>query len=271
METGLRADVGGATGVDAVRPAGSAQALFALSPGTRVSLGASRVHQYVQGLDLPVVGEGQTLPTSWLTSGDGVPVMSVDNAMAGVEQWFGRGVLAAANLYARHTSGAISADPTPGSLLHRPLFVDATESAQGVELSARMLVGRATGLLAYSYGKATMSARGLSFPAPADRTHALDAAVSLHLNGFNLEQRIHAHFGRSVHAHRRDVAIRLTGRRADGGARSAERAALAGVLELGPLVGLHAGGWRLRRRRVRGRAERARTAERDMVRDLRLL
>jgi hypothetical protein len=186
LETGLRADVGGATGVEAVRPAGSAQALFALSPGTRVSLGAGRVHQYVQGLDLPVVGQNQTLPTSWLTSGDGVPVMSVDNAMAGVEQWFGRGVLAAANLYARHTSGAISADPTPGSLLRRPLFVDATESAQGVELSARMLVGRATGLLAYSYGKATMSARGLSFPAPADRTHALDAAVSLHLNGFNL-------------------------------------------------------------------------------------
>ncbi len=186
LESGLRADVGGATGVDAVRPAGSAQALFALSPGTRVSLGVSRVHQYVQGLDLPVVGQNQTLPTSWLTSGDGVPVMSVDNAMAGVEQWIGRGLLAAANLYARHTSGATAADPTPGSLLRRPLFVDATESAQGLELSARKLVGRTTGLLAYSYGKTTMNARGLSFPAPADRTHALDAAVSLHLNGFNL-------------------------------------------------------------------------------------
>jgi len=186
LESGLRADVGGAPGVEAVRPGGSAQALFTLSSGARVSLGASRVHQYVQGLDLAVVGQGQTLPTSWLTSGDGVPVMSVDNAMAGVEQWIGRGVLATANLYARRTSGAITADPTPGALLHRPLFVDATESARGVELSARKLVGRATGLLAYSYGNATMSARGFSFPAPADRTHALDAAVSLHLNGFNL-------------------------------------------------------------------------------------
>jgi hypothetical protein len=96
--------------------------------------------------------------------------MSVDNAMAGVEQWFGRGVLAAANLYARHTSGAISADPTPGSLLHRPLFVDATESAQGIELSGRKLVGRATGLLAYSYGKATTSARDCSSARPIGRT-----------------------------------------------------------------------------------------------------
>jgi hypothetical protein len=41
---------------DAVRPAGSAQALFAFAGR---SLGAGRVHQYVQGLDLPVVGEGR--------------------------------------------------------------------------------------------------------------------------------------------------------------------------------------------------------------------
>ena len=186
LESGLRLDIGGAHGLDAVRPAGSAQASFGLSPSTRLSVGASRVHQYLQAVELPAVSQNQTAPDSWLTSGDDVPVMSIDNAMAGVERWAGRGVLLAANAYFRRTTGATADDPTPGPLLRRPLFVEATESSRGVELSARKLIGRTTGLLAYSYGHARMRARGLSFPAPADRTHALDAAMSVHLGHFNL-------------------------------------------------------------------------------------
>jgi hypothetical protein len=186
VEAGLRLDVGGSRGFDAVRPAGSAQALFALSPSTRLSVGASRVHQYLQAVPLPAVGQSQTVPDSWLTSGDSVPVMSVDNAMAGIERWVGRGVLLAANAYVRRTTGAAADDPTPGPMLRLPLFVEATESAHGVELSARELVGRTTGLVAYSYGHATVRARGLSFPAPADRTHALDAALSARLGQFDI-------------------------------------------------------------------------------------
>lgn len=186
VENGLRLDVGGSRGLDAVRPSGSAQALVAVSPNTRLSAGASRVHQYVQGIDLPVFDQGQTVATSWLTSGDDVPMMSVDNLTAGVEQWVTPGVLVAANAYVRRTTGAIADDPTPGPLVQRPLFVTGTESADGVELSARKLVGRATGLVAYSYGNATMRAMGFTYPATANRTHALDAAASVHLGNFNL-------------------------------------------------------------------------------------
>ena len=186
LEDGLRVDVGGGHGLDAVRLAGSAQALLALSANTRLSAGASRAHQYVQGVDLPLVGQGQTAPTSWLTAGGDVPVMAVDNAMAGIEQWVGTGTLVTANAYLRHTAGAIADDPAPGSLIHRPLFVDASESAHGVELSARQLIGRVTGFLDYSYSRATMTARGSTFTAPADRTHALNAGAFVHLGGFNL-------------------------------------------------------------------------------------
>jgi Carboxypeptidase regulatory-like domain len=186
LEDGIRVDVGGGHGLDAVRLAGSAQALFALSPNTRLSTGASRSHQYMQGVDLPLVGQGQTVPTSWLMSGGDVPVMTVDNAMAGIEQWVGAGTLLAANAYVRHTSGAVANDPTPGSLLHRPLFVDATESAHGTEVSARQLNGRVTGFLDYSYSRATMTARGLTFTAPADRTHALNAGSFVHLGAVTL-------------------------------------------------------------------------------------
>ena len=186
VENGVRLEFGTARGLDAIRPAASAQALFAVSPDTRASSGASRVHQYVQAVDVPAVGQGQTPPASWITSGGNVPVMTVDNAMVGIEHWAGAGVLLAANTYLRHTSGAIASDPTPGPLLRRPLFVLATESASGVEVTARKLTGRSTGLLAYSYGNATMRASGLSFPAPSSRTHALDAALSLRAGGFSL-------------------------------------------------------------------------------------
>ncbi|HMA25868.1 MAG TPA: TonB-dependent receptor [Gemmatimonadaceae bacterium] len=186
LENGFRLDVGGGRGLDALRPAGSAQAAFALSPATRVSIGASRAHQYLQGIQLPVVGQGQTLPTSWIMSGDGVPVMSVDNAAAGIEGWLATGVLASANAYVRHTTGAIAGDPTPGPLNRRAIFVDASESARGVEASARRLVGRVTGLLAYSYGNATTKARGLSFASPTNRTHTLDATMAAHLGPVSL-------------------------------------------------------------------------------------
>ena len=117
------------------------------------------------------------MPTLWLTSGGDVPVMSIDNAMAGVEHWWEPACCSPRTRTCVTRSGAITDDPTPGPLVDRPLFVSATESARGVELSARKLTGRVTGLLAYSYGSATMDARGLSFTAPASRTHALDAAI----------------------------------------------------------------------------------------------
>lgn len=186
LENGVRLDVGGGHGLDALRPAASTQAVVVVSPNTRLSIGASRVHEYIQGVDLPLVGQSQTLPTSWLTSGNDVPVMAVDNAMAGIEQWMGTAVLMAANVYVRHTVGDIADDPTPGPLFGRPLFVEATESAHGIEVSARKLIGRSTGLIAYSYGSATMHANGLSFPASADRTHSFDATMSLHLGSVNL-------------------------------------------------------------------------------------
>jgi hypothetical protein len=186
IETGARLDLGGSSTLAAVRPAGSAQGRFVLSPSTWLSIGASRTHQYVQAIELPIVARGQTVPTLWLTSGGDVPMMSVDNAMAGIEHWMAPGVLVAANAYARHTTGAITDDPMPGPLVQRPLFVGATETAHGVELSARKLTGRTTALLAYSYGKATMDARGQNFPAPASRTHALDAATTVRLGAFSL-------------------------------------------------------------------------------------
>jgi hypothetical protein len=185
IETGVRVDVGG-SGLDALRPAGSAQARFAASPRTWLSIGASRAHQYVQRIDLPTAAQGATAPGLWLTSGADVPMMSVDNAMAGLERWVGSGVLLSANAYTRQTTDIITDDPTSGPLVQRPLFVSANESAHGIELSGRKITGRTTALLGYSYARATMHAQGQTFTAPASRTHALDAASTVRFGSLDV-------------------------------------------------------------------------------------
>jgi hypothetical protein len=186
IDGGMRVDLGGVRGVDAVRPSGNVQMLITPGVNTRLSVGASRVHQYIQALPVALIGQGETLPTSWLTSGGDVPVMSVDNFSTGVEQWISSSMLVTANAYARRTGGAISDDPTPGPLVRRPFFVDATETAQGVEVSARKLAGRLTGILSYSYNDATTRARGFSFASPSSRTNVLGASLALHIASFNL-------------------------------------------------------------------------------------
>lgn len=180
IDGGLRFDLGGTSSLPGVRPQGSLQARVAARPGTLVSFGVSRTQQYVQGIELPIVARGETSPALWLTAGKNVPAMVTDNAMTGVEHWAGDDLLVAANAYLRRTSGAIIADPAPGPLANRPLFVTSDEVARGIELSARKLAGRLTGLIAYSYGNANARADGRSFVASADRTHALDATASLH-------------------------------------------------------------------------------------------
>ena len=149
-----------------------------------MSAGAGRTHQYVQSLDLPAIAQGEPVPGLWLTAGNDVPFMAVDNAMIGAEHWASGAVLLAANAYVRRTSGAIIGDPTPGALVDRPLFVTSNERAHGVELSARKLAGRVTGLVAYTYARATTSSEGLTFLSPADRTHAFDATSMLRAGNF---------------------------------------------------------------------------------------
>src|SRR6185503_13417729 len=96
------------------------------------------------------------------------------------------GVLVAANLYARRSVGIITQDPRPGSGINRQFFVGAVENAHGLELSARRLTGRVTGSLAYSYGRSTRNASGLTYAADGDRRHALDATLMARLGSFRV-------------------------------------------------------------------------------------
>jgi hypothetical protein len=73
-------------------------------------------------------------------------------------------------------------DPTPGTLLDRPLFVLGRNTAWGIDVSARRLAGRLTGSLAYAYGVSDMEANGVRFPAPTDQRHVFDATAQFRLS-----------------------------------------------------------------------------------------
>jgi hypothetical protein len=157
-------------------------------PASALTLSAAlgRSFQYTHSLGAREGAEsafGLALPGSdiWILAGDNVPAIRSDVATVGVESWIGNSWLASVNTYGRWQNGLAVQDPTPGSLLDRPLFVPATGHACGLEVSARKLTGRWTASASYSYGVSEIEAVRLRYPAPAERRHTLDATSMVRL------------------------------------------------------------------------------------------
>ena len=185
LDAGLRVEASPAldnTGRVRLTPRVSAR--FQPNPALSLSAGVGRTYQYTHSLasrEAARFGPGLPLPGAdlWLISGSDVPAIRSDIATAGAEAWIGNSWLAAVNTYVRWQSGIAVPDPTPGSLLNRPLFADATGQARGIELSARRLAGRWTASAAYSYGVSELEAAGLRFSAPTEQRHTVDVTSML--------------------------------------------------------------------------------------------
>ncbi|HEY9227685.1 MAG TPA: TonB-dependent receptor, partial [Gemmatimonadaceae bacterium] len=183
---GLRADIGGRYIESKVRYAPSLQGRYSLDAATSLSVGIGRSHQYVQELPLLETSKTEFAPGTWLVAGREAPFIKNDQLNVGVERWTGAGILLTANAYARRSTGIAAPDPRPGAATSRPFFVPAIETTQGFELSARRLTGRVTGSIAYSLGHATRESANLTFAAPGDRRHALDATLMARLGSFRV-------------------------------------------------------------------------------------
>lgn len=187
LDLGLRADLGGGgRGDPALRPAPRLQVRF--SPGVAglsLSAGWSRVHQYEQVLGPAGFSVGPRLHPDelWLVAGDSVPALRSDIATVGAEAWIGEGWIGTATLYGRRVEGVTVPDPAPGPVIDRPTFVEATNRAAGVELSLRRPFGRWTTSLGYAYGRSTLEAAGVRYPAPTERRHSLDAVAAVRVGG----------------------------------------------------------------------------------------
>lgn len=188
IETGVRGDAGGKA-LAAVRPAFTALARYGLSDATTVSAGLGRTHQYQQQVPTPVGRlwfRADNIAQPWVVAGESVPVLTADVATAGIERWQGDGVLLGGNVFARRSRGMVARGPRPGPIAPGPWFVVGRESAYGLEVSARKLTGRVTGMLGYSWQRARTEASGLRFASDASVPHALDAAATVRLGAWRL-------------------------------------------------------------------------------------
>jgi hypothetical protein len=185
LEAGLRLDLGGA-GLSSSRPSFGLQLRHAISGATSLSLGAGRALQYLQQVERPHDWWRNDSAQPWLLAGGEVPLLTVDHMVAGVERWNSSGILLASNLFVRRSDGVVMRDPRPGSLAGRPFFVTGREVVGGVELSARKLTGRVTGMVSYSFQHGAAMAEGLSFSVPGARPHAFDVTAMTRLGAWRL-------------------------------------------------------------------------------------
>jgi hypothetical protein len=198
LETGVRAEFGppvrnGGRWRVAPRAAGR----FTISDATSLSAGWMRSYQYTQDI-APVAGPlGPQLHLShlWVLADTAqYPAIRADVSTVGVEHWVGEGLLLSANAYHRAATGVTIPNPDSGRVvLDRPPYAVASNSASGVELSARRLIGGVTLSLGYALGTSTMRAPSpedslpVTFASSADVRHALDAAVLAEVgNGWRL-------------------------------------------------------------------------------------
>jgi hypothetical protein len=186
MDVGLRAEVpGDVANVPTVALAPRVTARYATSATVAVSAALARTYQYTQAVAPagPAVGPDLHVSDVWLLADDTLPALRSDLATLGAEVWLGAGWLGSATLYGRRTTGMAVPDPRPGELsASRPPFVPATGHATGIELSARRLVGRVTGSIAYSEGISELEAAGWTYPSSADRRRTLDLTALVRLS-----------------------------------------------------------------------------------------
>jgi Carboxypeptidase regulatory-like domain len=186
VDVGARVEGGtSAQGRGAVGMAPRASARFRLASQLTASAAVGRTWQYTQALTPTGVSAVRGLASDflWLIAADTVPALRTDIVSAGLEQWIQEQWILALNGYLRRARGMTVPDPRPGVLLERPLFVHAANDAHGVEVSLRRITGRWTGSAAYTYGRSTMRQAELTYAAPYDQRHTVDATVMVRLGG----------------------------------------------------------------------------------------
>jgi hypothetical protein len=172
LSSAFRVEAGGSPGGSAVpRVAPSASIRWKPNTSTAFSIAAARTFQYAQTLAPSGPGRNAIATTGafWVVAGDTVPMARADMLTIASEQRIGAGTYATITAYRRKTTGAVVAEPLPGDLTERPLFVPSVRAAHGVELALRHSGTRLAGTSSLTLGRSTINASGLRYDAPEDR------------------------------------------------------------------------------------------------------
>ena len=177
---GARIETGSeAAHAPALRFAPRVAARFSFSADHSISVAVGRSWQYLQAIGLAGPSAHPAFHASqfWLLADTSAPAIRADIVTAGTEHWLG-GWLLSLSAYHRWASGLALADPRPGPLVRRPLFVEGVNRAYGFEAGLRRVAGRVTTAFGYTLAKSDIEAAGLRFPAATDRRHRIDASVA---------------------------------------------------------------------------------------------
>ena len=183
-QVGLRldADLHGQIGGPAVSPRVAIR--FTPTRGTHVSAAWSHAVQFTQTLAPagPSIGPDLHLSDVWLLAGDSIPAVRADIATVGFEGWIAEAWLLQVHVFHRRAVDVAVPDPRPGPVVAtRPVFVAGVNTARGLELGVRRMVGRWTMSAAHTLARSRMTAFGLVYPADQDYRHAFDGTAGLRL------------------------------------------------------------------------------------------
>ena len=172
-----------AANAPALRLAPRVVARFSFSADHTVSLAVGRSWQYLQAIGLAGPSAHPAFHASqfWLLADSAAPAIRADIVTLGTEDWLGNGWLFSVTGFHRRATGVALADPRPGPLVRRPLFVDGINTANGIEAGLRRVTGRVTGSFGYTLSKSDIEARGFHYPADTDRRHRVDASLAARL------------------------------------------------------------------------------------------
>lgn len=185
LDSGLRLEGGGPAveNAPAVRVSPRVALRVMLTGEQSLSVSAGRIWQHTQSIALggPSIHPAFHATHFWLWADERTPAVRADVVNVGGERWLGGGWLASANVFLRSSRGLALPDPEPGRLGRRPLFVHGSGLARGFETGLRRIGAMWSASLGYAYGVSEIEVDGERYPSAADRRHAVDAMMGVHL------------------------------------------------------------------------------------------
>lgn len=149
-----------------------------VDPNTAITLSGGRYFQYIHSLrqeEIPI-----SLFEFWVGADSVVPVSKADQAILGVERWFGEGLSLSAETYWKSMRNLVDGNPEEDPGVVGDEFFTARGTAYGFDLYLRKTTGRFTGWVSYTLGKVTRTVddTGERYAPAQDRRHTFNAVAN---------------------------------------------------------------------------------------------
>ncbi|MDH3291414.1 MAG: TonB-dependent receptor [Gemmatimonadota bacterium] len=162
-------------GPDVVNLAPRLSAKVFVTPALAVTAAVGRYHQALHSL------RDQNLPWNvfdlWIGADSAIAVARSDQAVVGLEWWFGDAESVSIEAYRKTFTDIVDANLNEDPAVAGDETIPVSGDAWGFDVLLRRHWGRVTGWIAYSLTKAVRRANGTEYPAVHDRRHTVNVVV----------------------------------------------------------------------------------------------